>query len=468
MENQLRHLPSIKKIQDSQEYQLLSQKGIGEKYLTLLAQEAVDEVRQQLRNQTVTGSQNDIYNEVCQRFTKKASMLINSPIRKVINGTGVILHTNLGRARMSEQAAKQVYSAATNYTNLEFNLETGERGSRHDHIEWLLTKLTGAEAAAVVNNNAAAVFLILRAFAKNKEVIVSRGELVEIGGSFRVSSIMEESDAALVEVGTTNKTHIEDFEQAITDETAMVLKVHRSNFNITGFTSSVSRESLAGIAEKHGIIFYEDLGSGAFFDFNQYGIGREPVVENILQEGPDLISCSGDKLFGGPQAGIILGKKVLIDRLKKHQLMRTFRVDKMTLAALSAAIQSYFSGDHGVSENPTLNRIMEKSLLVKRRALLLLQKLQRIHGFACRLVPLRSPIGGGTMPDIDLESYGIAIKHKKLASQTLAWQLRKGDPPIVGRIHEDDFLIDCRTVTDTECEDIAAAIRKISSAYDES
>ncbi|MBM7645232.1 L-seryl-tRNA(Ser) seleniumtransferase [Scopulibacillus daqui] len=468
MDNKFRYLPSIKAIQDSSQYRLFLSRGISGKYLTMLAREAVNEVREQLMKRTTGTSEKEIYREVYQKFTSKASLLIKTPLRKVINGTGVILHTNLGRARLSERAAEEVFSAATNYTNLELDLKTGERGSRHDHTEWLLRKLTGAEAALVVNNNAAAVYFILRAFAKNKEVIVSRGELVEIGGSFRVSSIMEESDAKLVEVGTTNKTHTEDIEQAITNDTAMVLKVHRSNFNITGFTSSVSRKSLASIAKRHGIIFYEDLGSGAFFDFHQYGIGNEPVAANVLKDGPDIISCSGDKLFGGPQAGIILGKKALIDRLKKHQLMRTFRVDKMTLAALSATIQSYFLDEHSYDQNPTLNRIMEKRSSVKKRAQRLLEHLEGVSGLTVRLVSLRSPIGGGTMPDVDLESYGVAIKHRKLAAHSLACELRKGEPAVIGRIQDEDLIIDCRTVADNECVEILNAVQNISYAYDES
>lgn len=473
MVNPLRFLPSIKVIQESDVYQYYIKKGFSPNYLTLLAQETVSDVRVLLQNNPMPHlNQENIMKQIDDLYSEKAKALFGSNLRKVINATGVILHTNLGRARLSEKTADAVHMAATNYTNLEFDLEKGARGSRHDHIEQQLITLTGAEAAMVVNNNAAAVFLILRAFAKQREVIVSRGELVEIGGSFRVSSIMEESDAHLIEIGTTNKTHEKDVLEALTDQTAMVMKVHQSNFNIVGFTSSVPRKKLADIAQDHQIIFYEDLGSGAFFDFQKHGIGHEPVVKDILKDGPDLISCSGDKLFGGPQAGIILGKKTLVDRLKKHQLARTIRVDKFTLAALSATLQSYFSEEQIIHDIPTVRHMLEDRSTVYDRATALCERLKDIPDTTAVVINSKSQVGGGTMPEVVIESVAVAIKHKQLSLNQLAIKLRKNEPAVVGRIQDDLYLLDCRTITDAECDDIYKAFSKLSvqdirKGYDE-
>ncbi|TCP30182.1 L-seryl-tRNA(Sec) selenium transferase [Scopulibacillus darangshiensis] len=456
MVNPLSYLPSIKAIQNSDIFQFYTKQGISADYLTILARETVEEARIMLKGTILSAvNQDDVHKQIYDLFSLKAGDLLKPGLRRVINGTGVILHTNLGRARLSRKAAEAVYGAAMNYTNLEFDLETGERGLRYDHIEEQLTKLTGAESAMVVNNNAAAVFFILRAFAKQREVIVSRGELVEIGGSFRVSSIMEESDARLIEVGTTNKTHGKDFLEAMGERTAMVMKVHQSNFNMVGFTSSVSRKRLAEIARNNKIIFYEDLGSGAFFNFQKYGIGHEPVVKDILQEGPDLISCSGDKLFGGPQAGIILGKKTLIDRLKKHQLARTLRVDKFTLAALSATIQSYFSNERLVQEIPTVHHMLEGLESVGKRAEDLCGCLKTYDNMTVKIIEATAKVGGGTMPDVSIDSYAVAIKHRYYSADQLAAKLRCGTPAIVGRIQDGLMILDLRTMTKAECDDVS-------------
>lgn len=374
-------------------------------------------------------------------------------LERVINATGTILHTNLGRSRLSDKAIEHAVETARNYSNLEYKLKEGERGSRHTHVEALLKEITGAEAAMVVNNNAAAVYLVLRALAENKEVIVSRGQLVEIGGSFRISSIMEESGAKLVEVGTTNKTHLYDYEKALQSETAIVMKVHTSNFKVVGFTKSVETRELIELTHKvKDVYFYEDLGSGALFDFRKHGIGEEPVVKEVIEMGADLVTFSGDKLLGGPQAGIIAGKKDIIDRLKKHQLARVVRVDKMTLAALEGTLIDYARGEEGVMNIPTvrdlLTTVEEIDDRSKRFVTNILQMTSRIQA---KILPGQSQVGGGTMPDVALPTVVISVEHETLTAQEVAKKLRtEFKPAIIGRIQKDEFNIDLRTVTTEE------------------
>src|SRR5699024_11664999 len=299
-------------------------------------------------------------------------------LQSVINATGVILHTNLGRARLSEQAIKQITETAATYSTLEYNVNTGKRGSRHDLVEEYLKQLTGAEAGLVVNNNAAAVYLVLKAMAYNQEVIVSRGELIEIGGSFRISEIMKESEAKLIDVGTTNKTHVFDYEHAITEETAFLMKVHKSNFKLIGFSEEVDTAELLPMSKKHTIPIYEDLGSGTLFDFESKKVGTEPTIQAKVKAGIDLISFSGDKLLGGPQAGIIVGKKEYIEKLKQHQLARVLRVDKFTLAGLEATLKSYIRGQE-TKEIPTVRDIVQHKEVVLEKAQRLDRKSTRLN-----------------------------------------------------------------------------------------
>lgn len=387
-------------------------------------------------------------------------------LKRVINATGTILHTNLGRARLSKEAIQHVVEIASHYSNLEYNIETGKRGSRHDILEHLITEITGAESAIVVNNNAAAVYFVLRAFAKQKEVIVSRGELVEIGGSFRVSAIMEESDAILREVGTTNKTHLHDYKNAITSETAMLLKVHTSNFKIVGFTESVEREQLKSLAKQHNLILYEDLGSGALYDFSSSGIGDEPVVKNILQNGVDLVSFSGDKLLGGPQAGIIAGKKELIDQLKKHQLARVLRVDKMTLAALEVTLQQYANQtDDFYKHNPTLEAILKPIHQIETQVDLFINRCNKITSLEFMKKKDVSKIGGGTMPTEEIETFGVLIKPKNYPSQELEKQLRYAAIPIIGRFVDHHLFLDFRTLSDQDIDDLIKQLQELDENY---
>ncbi len=383
-------------------------------------------------------------------------------LRPVVNATGTVLHTNLGRSRLSEKAIEQVVAVARNYANIEYDLEQGVRGSRQELVCKLVKEVTGAEAAIVVNNNAAAVFMILSVFARQKEVIISRGQLVEIGGSFRISTIMEETGATLREVGTTNMTHPLDYVEAVTLNTAMMMKVHSSNFKVVGFTEMVESQLLAKMASDNQIISYEDLGSGALFDFERYGIGDEPLVSKVIASGVDLVSFSGDKLLGGPQAGIIAGKKELIDQLEKHQLARVLRVDKMTLAALESTLRAYKQGEGGALTIPTVREIMLDIEQVGKKADHLIQLL--IDGdvrLEYAIKQDQSTIGGGTLPEETIDSVVVGVKVKGLSAAKLHKLMRTGTPAVVGKVQENAYWLDMRMVLDHEIPMIVAALHHV-------
>lgn len=367
-------------------------------------------------------------------------------LRSVINGTGIVIHTNLGRSCVSESVAKEVFEIATKYSNLEFDLMTGKRGHRYNHIEELICRLTGAEGAMVVNNNAAAVMLVLDTLAKNKEAIVSRGELVEIGGSFRVPDVMKRSGTVLREVGTTNKTHLRDYHNAITEETGVLLKVHTSNYRILGFTKSVEREALVKLGKEKNIPVYEDLGSGLLFDFSDTINIDEPTVQEIVKTGVDVISFSGDKMLGGPQAGIIIGKKKYIEAMKYNQLTRALRVDKMTLAALEATLRQYLDMDSLVAHNPTLKNILLTPEKIHNKAEKLKVILDEISDVTTKIIEDTSQVGGGSMPLTELKTFGLVLSIQGMKPDDISRALRLTSNPIVGRIKNDQYIIDLRTV----------------------
>jgi L-seryl-tRNA(Ser) seleniumtransferase len=464
MKQWLRYIPSVHQLQNHPALEDLQDRGISTMQLTNWLQNEIEIMRDQLLQgnweYVDSPTKETITSIIIKKLKQRAVQFEKNNIRSVINGTGTVLHTNLGRARLSDKAIEQVVKVAGNYSNLEYNLEQGVRGSRHDHLESLLTEVTGAEAAMVVNNNAAAVFLILRALAKEKEVIVSRGELVEIGGSFRVSAIMEESGAKLIEVGTTNKTHEFDYEQAINEETSMIMKVHTSNFKVVGFTKELTTKELVEITKKHDKIYYEDLGSGDLFAFSSAKIGDEPHVSEAINNGADIISFSGDKLLGGPQAGIIAGKKELIDQLKKHQLARVLRVDKMTIAALEATIKSYVINRS--IEIPTVRDIMQSKEQIREKAQLFVEKMQGIkNNAACTIVEDTSQVGGGTMPAVTLDTTVVEIEIHNLNAQQIANKLRDNEPPIIVRIKSDKVLLDFRTIEEDQIDSIVYAFEQI-------
>jgi L-seryl-tRNA(Ser) seleniumtransferase len=359
-------------------------------------------------------------------------------LRRVINATGVIVHTNLGRAPLAAAALEQVAEAARGYANLEYDLAAGARGSRQTHVAQLLHRLTGAEAALVVNNNAAAVLLALAALAENREVIVSRGELIEIGDGFRIPDVLARSGASLREVGTTNRTRARDYEDAVGPETAVILRVHQSNFRVVGFTEQAHLEELAEVARTHQLVLVDDLGSGALVD-----IGDEPTARASLSGGADLVCFSGDKLLGGPQAGILVGRADLVERLRRHPLQRALRADKLTLAALEATLRLAVEAPE---EIPVLRMLREPAEAVRERA----QHLADLVGGDVEETVARA--GGGALPLAELPSYACAVE------EALAIPLRAAEPPVVGIVRDGRLLLDCRTLTDREAEEAAAAI----------
>lgn len=379
-------------------------------------------------------------------------------MKRVINATGVILHTNCGRALLAPEAAAYVAEQAVVYSNLELNLETGNRGSRYSHIEEILAELTGAEASLVVNNNAAAVLLIMNTFAVHKEVIVSRGELVEVGGSFRIPEVLKAGGAKLVEVGATNKTWLKDYQEAIGPETAMLLKVHTSNYRIQGFQHEVPVDELVVLGKESGIPVVVDLGSGSFLDGSEYGLPQEPTVQDTLKSGASLVSFSGDKLLGGPQAGIIIGKKELIDCLKKNQLTRALRVDKLVLAALIGTLRFYQRGEIG--KIPVWNMLSHTKDDLRKDALKLSEMLAGLPGLEIQVMDAESCVGGGAFPTAVLPTYVCAVKPKQNSVVDLESFLRQGDVPILARIVKDAVVFDPRTLLSEDYQVIADRLRE--------
>lgn len=439
----LRNLPKVDKIIDLlKEREFFKDKPYKEVYDAV--NEGINFFRKGILEEVITQySIEDIEHEITKSLTKN----LEFNFKRVINGTGTILHTNLGRALFSRELIEHLQNSLCGYSNLEFDLKTGERGSRYSHVENLIAKVTGAEAALVVNNNAAAVMLCLNEFSRNSEVIISRGELVEVGGSFRIPDIMELSRAKLVEVGTTNRTHLTDYEKMINENTSMLLKVHTSNYHISGFTKSVSNREIAELAKEHGIISMEDLGSGVLIDFSKYGQKKEPTILESLNSGIDLITFSGDKLLGGPQCGIIVGKKELISKLKKNQLLRAFRVCKMTISALEFTFKQYVDEKVAIEKNPTLNRILESTDEVFKRAEVLKNLLKGIQ-IDGDIIETKAIIGGGSMPDATIDSYGVVIT--SLDGGQIESFFLKEETPIVGRVQNNQFFIDLKTIHSDE------------------
>lgn len=467
MKQYLRQLPPVHELQKDRRFEdFLNSFQLTADQGTKFIQQELSMLRESLLNgeSAVSPSEENFRGLIFSNAEKKAGEWNEDRLMRVINGTGTVLHTNLGRSRLSSQAVEHITRAARDYSNLEYRVAEGKRGSRHDILEDLIKQATGAEAAMVVNNNAAAVFLVLSALAKNKEVVVSRGQLVEIGGSFRVSSIMEESGGHLREVGTTNKTHLFDYENAITEETAMIMKVHTSNFVMSGFTATVETEALAELKNRHeGLVFYEDLGSGALYDFKKHGIGNEPLVRDVIAAGVDIVSFSGDKLLGGPQAGIIAGNKDLINKLKKHQLARVLRVDKLTFAALEETLKAYVAGGNAVMEIPTVRDIMRSSNEIKQQAESFISALEsRTGDYQLELLDGTSQIGGGTMPEVEIPTHLTAISHESLPAQELATRLRENRPPVITRIQDGKICIDFRTVREAEMDEVIQSLVDIS------
>ena len=395
---------------------------------------------------------------VMARLTERGVFSLAS----VINATGVVLHTNLGRALLSSLAQARLHEVAAAYSNLEMDLARKERGSRYAHVDGLLQRLSGAEAALVVNNCAAAVLLALETLARGQEVIVSRGELIEIGGEFRIPDIMRRSGAVLREVGTTNRTHLKDYASAIGPETGLILKVHTSNYRVVGFTAAVSSRELAELGQARGVPVMEDLGSGCFVDLTRYGFPYEPTVPEVVASGVDLVSFSGDKLLGGPQAGILVGRGALVERLAQNPLNRALRIDKFTVAALEATLYAYEAGT-ALETIPTLRMLTEPAASVRRRARRILGRLPAAaqRDLGAQVIESRSQVGGGALPTVELPTAAIALGTPERPAERLDEALRAGRPAVLGRLLDDHLLLDCRTVLPSDVVALASRLESL-------
>jgi L-seryl-tRNA(Ser) seleniumtransferase len=392
-----------------------------------------------------------------ERTIKKHSAYKLVPL---INATGIVIHTNLGRSLLSEKAIENIVTTAGSYSNLEYDIAKGKRGKRYSTIKGIIRELTGAEDAIIVNNNAAAVLICLDTFARNREVIVSRGELVEIGGSFRIPEVMQSSGAILRDVGTTNKTHLADYRNAVCGNTGMILKVHQSNYKVIGFTEEVSAGDLVRLGNEFRIPVAADLGSGCMIGLEKYGVYGEPTVSEVIRSGVDLVTFSGDKLLGGPQAGIIVGREKLISRIQKNPMMRALRIDKMTFAGLEATFMQYLDEEKAIHEIPTLRMLTEPQGIIKKRAKKIFSALKKSIAAGAELDILQdqSRAGGGSLPEADFPTYVVSIRPLHISVNTLEKKLRLGAPPVIARIKENVLLIDARTVQEKEIKILVKCI----------
>jgi L-seryl-tRNA(Ser) seleniumtransferase len=461
----LRHLPSV----DGLAQACQSGNGSGHPLPKLLL-EAARAVLERKRRQVLAATTDEELSAIDsghKALQAEVSIWLmqahQSHFRRVINATGVILHTNLGRALLSQAAVENVARLASHYSNLEYDLERGQRGDRYVAVVGLLQRLTGAEEALVVNNNAAAVLLALQALAAGREVVVSRGELIEIGGSFRIPDIMRSSGALLHEVGTTNKTHLTDYRTAINERTALLLKVHTSNYRIVGFTETVSREAMVQLGIASQLPVMEDLGSGNLVDLTAYGLEQEPTVSEVVRAGVDVVTFSGDKLLGGPQAGIIVGKKGYLEVLKRHPLNRALRIDKMTLAALEATLRHYLDPGAAVRAIPALQLITAPVQEVNRRARRMLRQVRGVIGgdWSVDLQADVSEVGAGALPLTKIPTRVIRVRSARMSATAIEHSFRRQDPPVLGRIQQDAFLLDMRMVQDHELPEVVQAFRRV-------
>ncbi len=447
--NLLREIPSVDRLLNHPKSEPLLAR-LNREYVTQQCREILDELRSALRQGKDVATEEFKDERILSRLEQRLCFDREPRLIRVVNATGTVLHTNLGRAILPQNALDALCRAGGNTVNLEYDLEKGARGKREEMIEKLLRELTGSEAATVVNNNAAAVLLGLNTIANGKEVIVSRGELIEIGGSFRIPEIMAKSGATLKEVGSTNRTHPEDYEKAIGKKTALLLKVHTSNYKIVGFSSEVGLEELVSIGKKHKIPVMEDLGSGALIDLTRYGLPKEPVVAERVTLGADIITFSGDKVLGGPQAGLVVGKKIWLQQMNKNPLHRALRCGKLTLAALEATLKLYQQSADVVAEIPTLRAFTRSLKEIEEMGERILPALKEAlgEGFDLALQDATAQIGSGALPMEEIPSKAIAIQHQGMGAERIAGKFRAANPPILGRIKDDRFLLDLRAIFD--------------------
>ena len=448
--------------------EILKSKAIEDlEYSRVLKTEGIRNILDELREKIINAREESLedlkreleLDQIILKVEEKMESEFSHSLLKVINGTGTILHTNLGRSLLSDSIKDEIWNIISSYSNLEYDIPEGKRGSRYVHVTKMIRLLLGVEDALIVNNNAAAVFLVLNTFAKDKEAIVSRGELVEVGGAFRIPSVMSMSGAHLVEVGSTNKTRVSDYEEAITEETAVLMKVHTSNYKLIGFTDSVSNRELKELGDKYGLPVVEDLGSGVYYNMEEYGLPHEPTISESIKSGIDLITFSGDKLLGGPQAGIIVGKKEYIDKMKSNQILRALRVDKFTLAALECTIRMYFDEEKAKKNIPTLRMITATPKELEDRAKVLISKIEEKNTkIKVYIEDGKSTVGGGSMPGEEFDSKVIVLEGEGLSPSKIEKSLRLAPSHIIGRIKDDKYMLDLRTLDDKDFEAIAREI----------
>jgi L-seryl-tRNA(Ser) seleniumtransferase len=462
----LRSLPSVDALVNTPTAQSFKEK-FGAHRLKEAARAAIGELREELRRNQVNGklSRLDLLEKAESRLRKEFNDAGLKKFQRVVNATGVVVHTNLGRAPLAEKARRAAAENAFGYCTLEYDLETGRRGRRGAKVERLLCELTEAEAAIIVNNCAAAALLVLSSLAAGGECVVSRGELVEIGGDFRVPDVMAQSGAKMVEVGTTNRTKLLDFERAVTENTRVLMRVHPSNFRIVGFTAMPDLRDLAGLARAKDLIFYEDAGSGALVDLSRFGLSDEPVISASVRAGADVVSFSGDKLLGACQAGIIVGREKIIERLRENPLYRALRADKIVYAALAETLEIYRREQH-LDEIPVLRMLTQTREAIEKRAKDLIVKTEKssaIHRFILELIEGNSAVGGGAAPLVQSPTVLISLRHDELSNEELERALRLNQPPIICRVADDRVLLDLRTVFESEADEIVSALERISA-----
>ena len=458
-------IPSVDRLLNSHE--LLETLHSYPRTLVLQAiHQVLDNIRTQITGGEAYQDETDFgLDRIVLAVRDRLMRLSQSSLRPVINATGVIVHTNLGRSLLADKVIERFRTIAGGYSNLEYDLDQGKRGIRYTHVEGIFKELTGAEGVMVVNNNAAAVLLALETLARGREAVVSRGQLVEIGGSFRVPDVMRKSGARMMEVGTTNKTHLRDYEEVIGPDTALLLKVHQSNFQIVGFTEEVETSRLVELGNKYNIPVMEDLGSGCLVDFSKYGLTKEPTVQEVLAEGVGLVTFSGDKLLGGPQAGIILGKKHLVDAIKRNPLARAVRIDKLTLMALEETLNLYRDERAALEEIPTLKMICQDfgTMRSKARRLNRMIGSQNTQNFSMDYVNGDSKVGGGALPLFVLPSRLLCLRPGAMSAHDMEAWFRAYDPPIILRVEKDQILMDLRTIQDNELKTVARAVQALAA-----
>jgi L-seryl-tRNA(Ser) seleniumtransferase len=463
--NMFRMIPAVDRILDG-----LSKNEKTSSYPRSLILRAINDILGETRKKIDENRIKDLselgFESISVMVVRRLEILAQPNLRRVINATGVVIHTNLGRSALADRVMLRVMVIGRGYSNLEYDLDEGKRGSRHSHVEGILRELTGAEAAMVVNNNAAAVLIAIETLAKGREVVVSRGELVEIGGSFRIPDVMKKSGASMIEIGTTNKTHLKDYEEAVGPDTALLLKVHKSNFHVIGFTEEVGTNQLAELGRRQGIPVMEDLGSGCMVDLSRYGLAKEPTVREALEDGADIVTFSGDKLLGGPQAGIIVGRKDLVETIKKNQLARALRVDKLTLAALEETLNIYRDEKAAIKEIPTLEMICADYKALKIKAGRLRRMIGKLDGkdFSIDQIDGASKVGGGALPLMELPTRLLRLTPAGMSARFMEEWLKTREIPIIVRIEKDSVLMDVRTIRDEELKMVAQAVRDLAAS----